>query len=107
MEHTHDENEELEQISITDEETGEEYLFEILLNFDGKEKYEGKSYMIVAPIGSDENDDDEDEEVEVLAFQFVEKDGEEGGRLLPIESDEEWDMVAEVYNTIYGEDEDE
>jgi uncharacterized protein YrzB (UPF0473 family) len=103
MEHTHD-NEELEQIAITDEETGEEYLFEILLNFDGKEKYEGKSYMIVAPIGTDEENEDDDE-VEVLAFQFVENDGEEGGRLLPIESDEEWDMVAEVYNTIYGEDE--
>jgi uncharacterized protein YrzB (UPF0473 family) len=100
------EREELEQIAITDEETGEEYLFEILLNFDGKEKFEGKSYMILAPIGNDEDDDtDEEEEVEVLAFQYVESNEEDGGRLVPIESDEEWDMVAEVYNTIYVEDE--
>ena len=47
----------------------------------------------------------EDDEVEIQAYSF--KESEEGGAgdLLPIETDEEWDMVEEVLNTFLDEEE--
>ncbi|PYZ98781.1 hypothetical protein CR205_09470 [Alteribacter lacisalsi] len=79
---------------IPDPETGEEYVFEELFRFelDTNEN----AYIFLQPEGSD---NDEEEEVEVQAFRFEEPD-----RLFMIESEEEWDMVTEVFNTIVSED---
>lgn len=81
------------QLSMVDE-NGNEVLYDILLTFDSEEF--NKSYILIAP--SETSDDDED--VEVLAYSFTEK--EEDGSiedLFPVETDEEWDMIEEVFNT--------
>ncbi|MDG5786477.1 DUF1292 domain-containing protein [Evansella sp. AB-P1] len=76
-------------------ENGEEHLFEILFTFDVDTT--GKSYMVLTPEGSNE-DDSEEEEVEVHAFRYEEPEGEELS-LYPVESDEEWEMIEELLNT--------
>ncbi|WP_339063856.1 DUF1292 domain-containing protein [Tepidibacillus marianensis] len=80
---------EREYLFIPDEE-GNEEKFEIIYEFE----VEGKKYLLVIPADSDE----EDEEAEVLAFRY-EEDGQDM-RLFPIEDDEEWDLVEEVFNTL-------
>jgi len=94
--------EEKERIIIPDE-NGEEHLFEVLFTFDVEET--GKSYMVLEPVGSSEDDD---EEVEVFAFRFEDNgDDEDDLALFPIETDEEWEMVEEMLNTFAEQDEDE
>lgn len=92
--------EENERIIIPDE-NGEEQLYEILFHFDIKEN--GNSYIITTPAeeGSQVPDD---EEIEVFAFRFEEGDNEEDIRLFPIESDEEWEMVEEMFHTLTEEE---
>ncbi|GGE43059.1 UPF0473 protein [Pullulanibacillus camelliae] len=90
MTHTHDEDQ--ERIIIPDEE-GEEHLFDILFTFDVDET--GKSYMVVQPVESSE--EDEEDEAEVFGFRYEDVDGE--FNLYPIETDEEWDIVEEMLNT--------
>lgn len=46
-----------------------------------------------------------DEEIEVFAFRFEEGDNEDDIRLFPIESDEEWKMVEEMFHTLVEEEE--
>lgn len=92
-EHTH----EHEHITIIDEE-GNEVLHEVLFTFDS-ETY-GKSYVLVYPAGIPEG-----EEVELQAFSYVENEDGTEGDLLPIETEEEWDMVDEVLNTFLDEEE--
>lgn len=92
--------EENERIIIPDE-NGEEHLFEVLYTFDVDEN--NQTYIALVPAESQD-----DEEVEVYAFRYEEKDTDEDDlALFPIESDEEWDMVEEVLNTLIDEDEDE
>lgn len=89
--------EEKERIIIPDE-NGEEHLFEVLFTFDLDETEQ--SYIAVVPA-----EQSEDEEVEVYAFRFEESD--EGDlSLFAIESDEEWEIVEEMLNTL-AEEEDE
>ncbi|MFC4388411.1 DUF1292 domain-containing protein [Gracilibacillus marinus] len=88
--------EEKERIIIPDE-NGEEHLFEVLFTFDVDES--GHSYVAVVPA-----EQKDDEEVEVFAFRYEEKDKEDDLALFPIESDEEWEMVEEVLNTIADND---
>jgi uncharacterized protein YrzB (UPF0473 family) len=38
---------------------------------------------------------------------FEESEDEAGGKLLPIESEEEWEMVQEVFNTFQDEEDEE
>lgn len=83
-----------ERIIIPDG-NGEEHLFEILLTFDVDET--GKSYMAVVPV-----EQVEDEEVEVYAFRYESENDDIS--LFPIESDEEWEMVEEMLQTISDED---
>lgn len=94
MEHTHTHDEEF--VTIVDE-NGNEELYQILFTFDSEDF--GKSYVLLHPAGVSD-----DEEVEIQAYAF--KESEEGGEgeLLPIETEEEWDMVEEVLNT-FMEDE--
>lgn len=89
---------EKERIIIPDE-NGEENLFEVLFKFDIDET--GHSYITLIPV-----DQAEDEEVEVYAFRYEDDGTEENGlKLFPIESDEEWDMVEEVLYTLADEEE--
>lgn len=87
-----------ERIVIPDE-NGEEHLFETLFTFNVDDT--NSSYVAVVPV-----EQAEDEEVEVFAFRYEEKGSEESElSLFPIETDEEWDMVEEMLNTL-AEDED-
>jgi uncharacterized protein YrzB (UPF0473 family) len=56
-------------------------------------------YMMVVPLDSDGNEDEESEEV--YAFRY-EEDGDDL-KLYTIESDEEWEIVEETFNTLIDE----
>lgn len=89
--------EEKERIIIPDE-NGDEHLFEVLVTFDVEETK--KTYIAVVPV-----EDQEEEEVEVFAFRYEIKDSDENDlALFPIESDEEWDMVEEMLETLTDEE---
>ncbi|MDX8045883.1 DUF1292 domain-containing protein [Gracilibacillus sp. S3-1-1] len=89
--------EEKERIIIPDD-NGEEHLFEVLFTFDVDQT--GHSYVAVVPA-----EQKEDEEVEVFAFRYEEKENDDDLSLYHIESDEEWDMVEEVLNTVADSEE--
>ncbi|MEC5422167.1 DUF1292 domain-containing protein [Virgibacillus sp. C22-A2] len=92
--------EEKERIVIPDED-GEEHLFEVLFTFDVDET--NHSYIAVVPV-----EQTEDEEVEVYAFRYEEKNNDDNDlSLFPIESDEEWEMVEEMLNTLAEEENEE
>lgn len=86
--------EQQEQIIIPGE-NGEEHLFDILFTFDVDET--DRSYMVVVPVESPTEEDDEDETQEVLGFRYEDEDGD--FKLFEIETDEEWDLVEEMFNT--------
>ncbi|MFD2759504.1 DUF1292 domain-containing protein [Lentibacillus juripiscarius] len=92
--------EEKERIIIPDE-NGEEHLFEVLFTFDVDKT--GHSYIAVVPVDQQEN-----EEVEVYAFRYEEQEKDDDDiSLFPIESEEEWEMVEEMLNTLVDEDDDD
>ncbi|AYW50855.1 DUF1292 domain-containing protein [Tetragenococcus halophilus] len=100
-EHTHDhdhDHQEHEHITLVDEE-GNETLYEILLTIDGQEEF-GRNYVLLYPAGADE-----DEEVELQAYAYVENEAGTEGDLEQIETDKEWDMIEEVFNTFMAEEE--
>ncbi|TMW73945.1 DUF1292 domain-containing protein [Alteribacter natronophilus] len=84
-----------ERFIIPDQETGEEYVFEELFRFELDTN--SNAYIFLQPEGTD---NDDEEEVEVQAFRYEEPD-----RLFMIESEEEWEMVTEVFNTIVSDEE--
>lgn len=88
--------EEKERIIIPDD-NGEEHLFEVLFTFDVDQTEQ--SYVAVVPA-----EQKEDEEVEVFAFRYEEKENDDDLALFHIESDDEWDMVEEVLNTVADND---
>lgn len=85
-------------ITLVDDE-GNESLFEVVMTVDGQEQF-GKNYVIVAPTGVPE-----DEEVEIFAYSYVEDENGQEGQLNPIETDEEWDMIEEVFGAFMAEEE--
>lgn len=92
-------DEEQDIITLVDD-NGDEQLFEVLFTFKSEEY--GKSYIILYPAGSGE-----DEEVEMLAYIFDPEETQiatEGG-LKPIEDDAEWAMVEEHLNQFLDEQE--
>ncbi|WP_338750296.1 DUF1292 domain-containing protein [Bacillus sp. FJAT-52991] len=92
---THDEK----QITIIDE-NGNEQLCEVLFTFDSDE-FE-KSYVLYFPVGAEEDDN---EEIEIHASSFIPAEDGQDGELMPIESDEEWDLIEEMLNTFLDEEE--
>jgi uncharacterized protein YrzB (UPF0473 family) len=88
-------------ITVVDED-GNEQLCEVLFTFDSEEF--GKSYVLYYPMGA-ENDDEEDIEIHASAFTPSE-DGQDGD-LMPIETEEEWDLIEEMLNTFLEEQEEE
>ncbi|MEH7456658.1 hypothetical protein CON65_00270 [Bacillus pseudomycoides] len=89
------------QITIVDEK-GNEHLCEIIFTFDA-EKFGNKSYVVFSPIG--EVDEDGDPIYDAMAYE--QSEDESGGTLLPIESEEEWEMVQEMFNTLAAEEDGE
>lgn len=89
------------QITIVDDE-GNEQLCEVLFTFESEEF--GKSYVLFTPVGQFD-EDEEGPEIHAYAFNPTDEGGD--GELMPIETDEEWDMVEEMLNTFYEEQEDE
>jgi uncharacterized protein YrzB (UPF0473 family) len=87
-------------ITLVDE-NGNETLCEILFTFDSEDFK--KSYVVYYPVGSE----DENGEIEIHASSFVPAEDGTDGELQPIETDEEWDMVEEMINTYYDEEEEE
>lgn len=88
-----------ERIIIPDE-NGEEHLFEVLFTFDVDET--NHSYIALVPADKSEDDG---EEVEVYAFRYEEQTKDDDDlSLIPIESDEEWEMVEEMLHTLTEEE---
>ncbi|WP_160721867.1 DUF1292 domain-containing protein [Bacillus sp. USDA818B3_A] len=101
MAHEHNHEEEERYITLVDE-NGDEQLFEILFTFDSDE-FE-KSYVFFYPVGANE---DEEEEIDILTYAYIPTEDGGFGELMEIETDEEWDMVEEVFNTFNEEQEEE
>ncbi|GEM00542.1 Uncharacterized protein YrzB, UPF0473 family [Halolactibacillus halophilus] len=74
-------------------ENGEENLYEVIFTFDIEDN--DQSYVAVVPV-----EQSEDEEQEVFVFRYEEKDNQDDLMLFSIESDEEWDIVEETFNTL-------
>ena len=97
--HNHD-HEERELITLVDEQ-GIETLCDILLTIDGKEEF-GKNYVLLVPVNAEE---DENGEVEIQAYSFIENEDGTEGELQPIpeDSEDEWNMIEEVFNSFMEE----
>lgn len=92
-------NHDEKHITVVDDD-GNEQLCEVLFTFDSDEF--GKSYVLYYPVGADEDDEDD---IEIHASAFSPTEDGQDGELMPIESDEEWDMIEEVLNTFLEEEE--
>lgn len=90
-------NNEEELLSLFDEDNNE-VLYRKLLEFyhPGFEK----TYIILAEEGTAD-----DEEIELIPMINEPSIDGDGGRLLPVETDEEWDMIEEIVNTNFDEEE--
>lgn len=84
---------------IFEDENGNEILCDIIFTYDSEEFK--KSYVFFAPVGSE----DEDGKVEVGAASYELKEDGNMGELHAVESEEEWDMLAEVFDSFASEDE--
>ena len=51
--------------------------------------------------------DGEEEELSVEAYEYKESETSGEGTLYPVETEEEWDMIEEVFNTFQADDEEE
>ncbi|OIK17029.1 hypothetical protein BIV60_01765 [Bacillus sp. MUM 116] len=87
-------------ITVVDD-NGNEQLCEVLFTFDSEEF--GKSYVLYYPVG----EEDEEEDIEIHASAFSPTEDGEDGELMPIETDEEWDMIEEMLNTFLEEQDEE
>lgn len=89
-------NEEEPEIIYIPDDEGNEEEFEVIMKFevDGSES----KYMMVVPLDSDLEDEESEE---VYAFRY-EEDGDDL-KLYTIESDEEWEIVEETFNTLIDE----
>lgn len=85
----------IETFVVTDE-NGKEITCEIIMTFDSDDF--NKSYVVYQIVG--------DETGEYFAASFNPEDGDEG-RLIQIETDEEWDFVEEVLESFLDEQEEE
>lgn len=91
-----------ETFTVVDE-NGEEHVCEVLFTFESEDF--GRSYVLYHILDGEPVDDDE--EIEIHAAAFLPSETEEDGDLLPIESDEEWDMIEEVLGTFLAEEDEE
>lgn len=104
-EHNHEQNHESD-LSINNEEElltlfdedGNEVLYRKMLEFYHPE-FE-KEYVVLAEEGAQS---DEDDMIELVPMINEPDESGDGGKLVPIETDEEWDMIEEVVNTEINE----
>ncbi|MDU7037472.1 MAG: DUF1292 domain-containing protein, partial [Staphylococcus simulans] len=55
-----------------------------------------KEYVILAEEGEASDDDDM---IELIPMINVPDESGDGGKFLPVETEEEWDMIEEIVNT--------
>ncbi len=79
-------------LRVIDEE-GNEHDYEIVLTFQSEKTK--KNYVVYKEPGDSD---------EVFAAIYNEED-KDGGRLQPVETEEEWDIIEEVLNTFLEEEE--
>lgn len=84
--------EEPQLITVTDEE-GKDQVCEVIHTFSSEQF--GKSYVLYVP-ATDEPIDERD----IFAAQYIAGNEGQIEELYPIESDEEWEFVEEVLNTL-------
>ena len=97
--HTHDHDHEgHEHITLVDDQ-GNETLYEILLTVDGQEEF-GRNYVLLYPAGASE-----DEDVELQAYAYIYNEDVTECEIEQIETDAEWDIIEEVFNTFMAEEE--
>lgn len=84
-------NNEEELLTLIDENNNE-VLYRKILEFYHPEFK--KEYIILAEEGTAD-----DEEIELIPMINEANDDGDGGKLLPVETDEEWDMIEEIVNT--------
>lgn len=97
------ENNEFEQrqITIVDED-GNEQLCEVIHTFFSEQF--NKSYVLYSLVGAEEDDEGL---VEIFASAFTPSENGEDGELQPIETEEEWDLIEDVLNSLEDEFDDE
>ena len=99
-EHNHDAeltiNNEEELLTLYDE-NGNEVLYRKMLNFIIQNS---KKYVVLAEEGAQSDDEDM---IELVPMINEPDESGDGGKLVPIETDEEWDMIEEVVNTEINE----
>lgn len=83
-------------ITLIDED-GNEQLFKELFTFDSDDY--GKSYIFIYPA-----DQENDDSVDIQAYIVADNQDGGGQDLVPIEDDQEWDMVEQVLNTFLDND---
>jgi len=83
---------EVEIYTLTDED-GKESDFELI----GRIDQDGQSYVALAPVDSDEENEgnENDEEAGFVVLKVVEEDGEE--IFVTIDDDEEFDRIADIF----------
>lgn len=93
MSHEMSFNHEEELLTLFDEEENE-VLYRKMLEF----HHPGfnKDYIILAEEG---NFNDDDGEIELIPMINIPDENGDGGKFLPVETDEEWDMIEEIVNT--------
>ena len=64
-----------------------------------------KSYVVYYPVGTE--NEDEEGNVDLHVSAYIPAENNEGGELLPVETDAEWDMIEEVINTFLAEEDEE
>lgn len=79
------------------DENGKEIECEVLFTFESEDF--GKSYVLYF-----EKTESEEEQVEIFASSY-DPSKENGGELMPVETDEEWEMIEEMLNTFSEEEE--
>ncbi|MPQ24412.1 DUF1292 domain-containing protein [Bacillus paralicheniformis] len=86
-------------ITIVDDK-GNEQLCEVLFTFDSDQF--NKSYVLYYPVEAQD-----EEEIEIHASSFVPNEAGEDGELMPIETEEEWEMIEETLNTFLADEDEE
>ena len=87
-------NNDEELLTLFDEE-GNEVLYRKVLEFYHPEF--DKEYVILAEEGEASDDDDM---IELIPMINVPDESGDGGKFLPVETEEEWDMIEEIVNTV-------
>ncbi len=93
---TLDINNEEELLTLYDEDNNE-VLYRKVLEFYNPEF--DKNYVILAEEGASDED-----EIELIPMINVPNETGDGGKFLPVETDEEWDMIEEIVNTEIDEE---